>query len=1400
MLDTFAQATDAFHPLVRDWFARRFDAPTAPQVQGWPSIRSGRDTLICAPTGSGKTLAAFLLCLDELVRRAERDQLPDETLVVYVSPLKALTNDVNKNLEAPLTEIVTRAFEHGTPLPTIRTAVRTGDTTVAERGRMLRKPPHVLVTTPESLYILLTAERSRALFANVTTVIVDEIHAVANSKRGSHLMLTLARLDALVTEGGKPKPQRVGLSATVRPLERIAEFLGPDVAVVDVGSRRAMELSVEIPSAELGAVASGAMWSEVYDRVAAMILANRTTLIFVPTRRMSERVAFALEQRLGEGVVMPHHGSLAREARFDAENLLKNGTLRAVVATASLELGIDIGSVDLVVQLGTPRSIATALQRIGRSGHWVGATPRGAIFAMTRDELLECSALVRALRGGEMDALHVPESPLDILAQQIVAACAAHAWNADALYDLVRSTYSYRNLPRKDFDAVVSLLADGVATARGRSGTFLHYDRVNGILRARRGARLAAITCGGAIPDTANYAVIAEPDGHLVGTLDEDFAIESMAGDIFLLGTNSWKIRRVENSVVRVEDAHGSPPTIPFWNGEGLGRTFELSQEVAKLRTDLDECDDERACAMLVNACGLERSAAEQAVMYVRAAKAALGVIPTDRTVVAERFFDEGGGMQLILHAPFGARINRAWGLALRKRFCVGFNFELQAAATDNGIVISLAEQHAFPLEAVFEFLKSASVESVLTQALLPAPMFEARWRWNATRALAIARFRGGRKVPPQLLRMRANDLLAAVFPDQVACPENLTGPIRIPDHVLVRETIANCLNEAMDLDGLHRVLSDIESGAIRTVAIDTAEPSVFSHEILNANPFAYLDDAPLEERRARAVTLRRTTRDDLNGAGILDPNAIAEIAQESWPVVRDADELHDALATLIILPSSPCHPERNDIPQPCHPERSIAERCVVEGRAWYDELASQRRATAFHVGDEQLWVCAERLALAKLVYPHAVMQPEITAVEGMSVPSDRDGAIAEIVRGWLECSGPVTVAELAERLSLDADAIARATIKLETEGQVLRGRFSGNDTDEWCNRRVLARIHRLTIGRLRREIEPVTSADYTRFLYRWQHVAPNSRLHGIDGTLQTIRQLEGFEIPAAAWESQILPRRVAGYKPEYLDRLCYSGDVMWGRLSPHPALEPNDDDRRRRVRPTKLAPIALFARASADELIARTVAYDAAGLTQAAREVLTVIEQRGAPFFAEIARATKRMPAEVEEALWQLVAAGLVTADGFDALRSLIDSKRRLGEKGLRARPRSSSGRWTRLTPAVERIDADLFARRLLIRWGVVFRDLTARETLAPRWRELLMALRRMEARGEIRGGRFIATVVGEQFALPDAVDALRAARRDQNGEPFAPISAYDPLQAVNALLPEANHVQELSPSALSS
>jgi ATP-dependent Lhr-like helicase len=1301
-----------FDPLVADWFRTRFAGVTDPQALGWPEIRAGRDVLISAPTGSGKTLAAFLICLDSLVKSARAGTLPDRTDVLYVSPLKALSNDVRKNLEIPLAEI-------GGFASAIRTAVRTGDTTAPERRSMLRKPPHVVVTTPESLYILLTTESGRKMLAGVRTVILDEVHAIAGNKRGSHLALTLARLDALAG-----KPQRIGLSATVKPIEEVARFIGPSTRIVNIGHRREMDLAVEAPKDELGAVASNEMWGEIYDRTARWIGEHRTTLVFVNTRRLAERVADHLSERLGEGAVLPHHGSLAKQLRLDAEAKLKAGELKAVVATASLELGIDIGTVDLVVQIGSPRSIAVALQRFGRSGHWVGAMPKGRLIPTTRDDLIECAAVVRSIRRGELDALEIPQDALDILGQQMVAEAACGEWSEDGMLALARGAYPYRNLETGDFNAMLKMLSEGVTTARGRSGTLLHHDGINRRIRARRGARLAAVTSGGAIPDNANYQVVAEPEGMAVGTVDEDFAIESLAGDVFLLGATSWRIRRVEPGRLRVEDAHGAPPSIPFWNGEAPGRTAELSRAVARIR-ELGDTPE-----FFERECGLDSSGAEQAARYLEAGRAGLGAMPTDRTVVAERFFDEAGGMQLVIHAPFGARINRAWGLALRKRFCRSFNFELQAAATDNGIVISLAEQHAFPLDIVFGFVRTETVDHVLTQALLAAPMFTARWRWNASRALVIPRFAGGRKVPPPIQRMRADDLLAGVFPDQAACAENLSGEPRIPDHPLVKETIANCLHEAMDLEGLRAVLDGIASGAIRTVAVDTAEPSPFSHEIINANPYAFLDDAPLEERRTRAVQLRRTLKpDDGAGVGALDAAAIAQVAAEAWPEARNADEVHDALLTLLVLPPVP------------------------EWETWFRELALARRAQAL----DGFWVASERMAMLE---------------------AGREDCATEIVRGWLEAIGPVTADELASRLHLTRPAVDMALARLEGEGQVLRGSFRpGASEIEWCNRRLLARIHRLTLGRLRNEIEPVSSADFFRFLCRWQHVAPGTQLHGADGLLQVIRQLQGYEIPGAVWESAVLPARVARYGPELLDALCLSGEVMWGRLSESAAST--------RVRPTRSAPLSLYLREDAGWLV-RPAAFRERPFSHAAAEVLAALAKRGASFFAELTRTTGRLASEVEDALWELVAAGRVTADGFENLRALLDPKRRRGEgNGRASRPRHAAGRWTLLEAGAAEALPAKFARQLLIRWGVVFRDLVVREDLAPPWRDLLVELRRMEAKGEIRGGRFVAGYVGEQYALPEAVEALRASRKSaMTGDRFR-LASGDPLNLTGTLIP---------------
>ena len=1399
---------EGFHPLTRAWFANSFAGPTEPQLQAWPQIRAGRDVLISAPTGSGKTLAAFLICLDDLIQRsAAGAALPNHVEVVYVSPLKALSTDIHRNLEVPLAGIAALAAEEGLDLEPIRTAVRTGDTPAGERAQMMRRRPHVLVTTPESLFILLTAERGRRALQHTRVVIVDEIHAMVDDKRGSHLALTLARLDHLVRQSGGARPQRIGLSATVNPIADVARFLQGEAAaepvIVNAGHRRELDLAVEVPDEELGMVATNEMWGQIYDRIAQLVSEHRTTLVFVNTRRLAERVAHHLAERAGKEAVLAHHGSLSRELRQQAETELKAGSLRAVVATASLELGIDIGSVDLVCQIGSPRSIAVALQRVGRSGHKVERShvPKGRFFPTTRDELLETAALVHAVRGGLLDRRIIPDWPRDILAQQLVAATACEAWDEDALFELVQGAYPYRDLPRAAFDEVLAMLSDGIATDRGRHGAYIHRDRVNRTVRGRRGGRLAAMTSGGAIPDNANYLVVAEPERATVGTVDEDFAVESLAGDVFLLGTTSWRIRRVEAGKVRVEDARGAPPSIPFWRGEAPGRTPELSAEVSAVRLRIAElaggsvgngaASGGAAEAFLREECGLNAYGAEQAAAYIRAGVAGLGAVPSVGTVIAERFFDEGGGMQLVIHAPFGARINRAWGLALRKRFCRSFNFELQAAATDNGIVISLAEQHSFPLEAIYRFLGPATVEDVLTQAMLPAPMFTARWRWNASRALAVLRFAGGRKVPPPIQRMRSDDLLASVFPDQVACQENLSGEIRIPSHPLVDETIRDCLHEAMDLDGLRAVIAGIEEGRIEARTIETAEPSVFSHEILNANPYAFLDDAPLEERRARAVQLRRTLPRDAREVGALDAAAIAEVAAESWPVVRDADELHDALLTLSVTPPAP------------------------EWEAWYGELEQARRATSVLVGDRRLWLATERRRLAQALHPGCPLSREVPDVEQPQADS-REAAAAEVLRGWLESSGPQRPGVLAERLALPLPLIEAALARLEGEGQVLRGHFSpsgpagAEDEMEWCNRRVLARIHRLTLGRLRREIEPVSAADFIRFLSRWQHVEPGTRLHGAAGLLQVVRQLQGYEISAAAWEPEVLARRVSGYGPELLDRLCLSGEVMWGRLSPHPAFEaeaPASADepgsgRPRRVRPTRTAPVAIFLREDALWLVPRGGGGEAGcdALSHPARAVLEQLQTHGASFLRDLVRGSGRLASEVEDGLWELVAAGLVTADGFDNLRALIDPKRRRGEgRFRRARPRHAAGRWALIR--AQTLDgeaagpagtgeegAEVFARQLLLRWGVVFRDLIAREALAPPWRDLLRALRRLEACGEVRGGRFVDGFLGEQFARPEAVDALREVRRNRersadNGHLRLP--AADPLNLQGIVVP---------------
>ena len=1374
----------SFHPLVRDWFATQFAAPTGAQAEGWPAIAQGRHTLIAAPTGSGKTLAAFLTCLDGLVRQGLEGEIPDKTQVVYVSPLKALSNDIHRNLMVPLRDLQDLAEARGTPLPDIRVAVRTGDTPQSERQRMAKKPPHVLVTTPESFFILLTSESGRRGLKSVSTLIIDELHAVADDKRGSHLSISMERLVDLSDE----PITRIGLSATQNPIEEIGKFLvgtdnidtngAPDCSIVDTGHAREIDLGIEMPKEyELGPIASHDLWDRTLDRIVELTNGHRTTLLFVNTRRLVERLAHQLSGKIGEEQIVAHHGSMSHERRHEAERKLKDGEVKLCVATASLELGIDIGAIDLVCQIGSPRSVSVLLQRTGRSGHHVGGTPKGRLFPLTRDELIESMALVRAFRHGVLDALTIPDWPLDVLSQQIVAECASRDCGEDELFDLVRRAYPYRNLPRERYAETVKMLADGPAPREGRRRAYLHRDVVNGRLKARRGARIAALTNAGAIPDNASYDVIAEPENTFVGQIEEDFAVESMRGQVFLLGNNAWKIRRVMQGKVLVEDAHGQAPTIPFWFGEAPGRTTELSDEVSDLREGIYErLDSGGAAAWLIEE-GLGRDAAEQAVAYIEEGIRILGTVPTKKRIVAERFFDESGGMQLIVHSPYGSRINKAWGFALRKEICRTFDFELQAAATEDGINLSLGPSLSFPLEDVFKYVPLAKVEKILTQAVLQVPLFPIRWRWDASRALAILRFSNGKKTPPALLRMRSDDLLAAVFPEQVMCQDNaMPGDVEVPDHPLVFETMRDALHEAMDMNGFKRVLEDISDGQVEILARDTTQPSVFSHQILNAMPYAFLDeDNEIGERRSRAVALRRALPEDQRDLASLDMAAIRDAARDAWPLIRDADELHDSLLTLGIMPLEDAHrdPEKRD-----------------QLRDWFDRLANTGRASVATYGEgAKAWVATESVPLMLAAFSDATFEPgTVTLWQSEEEPPTQDDAERILVRSRTECIGPFTADEIADSLGMRRGAVEIALAHLEGTGNILRGRFTpGRKDEEFCDRRILARIHRETIGRLRREIEPVPPATFMRSLIAWQRAAPPWKLRDEGGLLDVIEQLQGFEAAAGAWESVILPSRLVDYLPGMLDELCISGDVAWGRFSRRPI---DEDMPVTKGTLTRTGRISLALRESVPWLLSESQTGEN-GLLGAQGEVLAHLSQAGASFMQDIVTSTGRLPSDVEDALWRLAAAGLVTSDGFTAVRGMINGTakkqpRRAPTYGRGLRRRVPSSRWSLLQGGIVTEDVvEARAWQLLRRYGVVFPELLVRESNAPRWRDLVRVYRRAEARGEIRGGRFVANFVGEQYAIPEAVERLRTMRRTDKDDRLVVLSACDPLNLAGITSP---------------
>jgi ATP-dependent Lhr-like helicase len=1404
-----------FHPAVQAWFGNTFpNGATPAQLDAWPAIASGGHALIAAPTGSGKTLAAFLAAIDSLMREGAAGGLQDVTRVVYVSPLKALSNDIQRNLEAPLAGISAQLMRLGLRAPEVRAQVRTGDTTQSERASMRRTPPHILVTTPESLYLLLTSASGREMLATVRTVIVDEIHAVAQTKRGAHLALTLERLAANASQ----PVQRIGLSATQKPIEEVAQFLvgsgvpgretgitrqspqgqlplgevipvsrpGTGVRIVNSGHIRERDINLVMPVAPLEAVMSGEVWATVYDQLAKLIEEHHTTLVFANTRRMVERVSRHLAERLGETAVAAHHGSLSKETRFDAEQRLKAGSLKVMVATASLELGIDIGDVELVCQLGTPRSISVFLQRVGRANHSVTGVPKGRIFPGSRDELIDCVALLDSVRRGELDRLHIPEHPLDVLSQQIVAEVSAREYGEDELFALMRNAYPYRNLQRHDFDAVVRMLAEGIDTKRGRRGTYLHRDAVNHRLRARKGARLTAITCGGAIPDNADYQVILEPAGTFVGTLNEDFAIESLAGDIFQLGNTSYKVLRVETGRVRVEDAKGQPPSIPFWLGEAPARTEELSMSVSRLREDIEALLPQVTHETIAQAIDtveqryhLVRPAAHQMVEYLAGARAVLGKLPTRETLVFERFFDESGGQQLIIHAPFGARVNRAFGLALRKKFCRTFNFELQAAATEDAIILSLGETHSFELESVARFLNSKTVEDTLIQAMLDSPMFTARWRWNASISLAIRRNMGGKRTPPQIQRMASEDLIAVLFPDQIACAENLSGPREIPDHPLVKQTLHDCLHEAMDIDGLRALLVGLETGAVKVVAKDLPAPSPLAAEILTSRPYTYLDDAPLEERRTLAVTQRRwLDPESAADMGRLDPAAIASVREQAWPEVTNADELHDAMHAMGVITGQ--------------------EGASAGWSSYLNELIDARRATRLHAGQDVFWTCAECLPLIQAVYPQNRLEPPVSPPpEKADKTWQREEAITDLVRGRLQSLGPVTARDLAESLALSLSEINAALIELESEGFVMRGRFTeeastpeavqqADTTLEWCERRLLARIHRYTIKTLRAEIEPVSSADFMRFLLEWQGVTRQPKPEGVESLAAVISQLEGYEIPAAAWESDVLAARLNEYDPHWLDSLCLSGRALWARLTPAKSAG---------AAPVRTTPIALVTRKHWSLWHSLAAApREEVQLSHGARALFEYFNTHGASFFDDLVNGTNLLRSQAETALGELVSAGLVNADSYSGLRALLipsDKKRQLVARRRRVAlfGLEDAGRWSLIRKGAAKNDAEALeqvAEILLRRYGVVFRKVLEREaSWLPPWHALLRVFRRLEAQGKIRGGRFVAGMSGEQYALPDAVASMRAIRKQEAKGDLVSLSAADPLNLTGIVTP---------------
>ncbi len=1441
---------DDFHPAVRQWFADRFGTPSRVQELGWPVIVSaqngtGHHVLLCAPTGSGKTLAAFMWAINRLVLDAENAALPDEISVLYVSPLKALANDIRINLDAPLAGVREMAARRGLDLGTIRAGLRTGDTPVGERAAMLRRPPQILVTTPESLFILLTSPRFRQKLRAVRYVIVDELHAIAGNKRGAHLMLTLERLDRLVMKNDGTRPTRIGLSATLNPIEALAAFLaGADVA--DDGTRnsrpirivraddasRSLDLQIIAPGPELGSLATHQHWEAMYDALAALMREHRTTLVFTLSRRWAERIALALQKRVGLDGVMAHHGSLARVERLQAEQRLKRGELKAIVATSSLELGIDVGAVDLVCQVDSPKTIAATVQRIGRSGHQLGGMPKGRFFALTIDDLLECAAAVRAVRQGRLDEVEIPGGCTDVAAQQIIAIATDEEEVSEAqLLKILRAVENFAALDIRALRQLLSEMATQLPQRIQGANPKIFYDQVNGQVRARRAARIAAIMSGGTIPESGNLDVVVASEGRKIGDVEEDFAQESSRGDIFSLGSMPWRVLGISKNRFLVEAAPGMAPSLPFWQAEALGRSPALSMEVCDLRRTIASFvtaggGDSEAVSWLQSECALQPEAAVQAVAYLRRGLAALHAIPDEQTLVIERFFDGLGGTQIVIHSPWGIRVNRGLGLALRKRLCQSFDFEIQASAIDDAILLALNSRHSFPLEHLLTMVTSRNIRAVLEQALLDAPMFEVRFRHVGTRALSIMRSGRGSKVPAWIQRLRSQELITALFPQRNACLDNRPTLVALPNHFIVTETMRECLEETTDIARLEALLRGLEDRTIRPVLVDSIAPSVFAHRVLLAWDYSFLDDGERANRRSRTVTMNRAMVEDVfrseNLAELLSIEAIQRVTEEiqgtaSSARARNCDELYELIRTHGSLACT-----------------TISDRTVGDGRALLSVLEERGRVWRVRAGSAdspELVVATEDLPLFSAAYPELKAGDSAVLAQPADAVPDSAAAIEEIVRRAMATSGPVVPADLAGRLSLPLDSISSALIALEVKGSVFRGHFSAPTVGvedagyqpatpvvQWCDRHVLERIHRQTLTLLRSSVEPCSDAEFTAFRLKWNGIGDKHASASIETVRRTLEQLNGLAFAPEFWERAILPARATEYRPEHLDLLCMSGEFAWV-TAPF-----TNEATGHRDFPTTVAFLPRKGRC-----------YWPSGETPGDSSTQTVVEvltKFGAQYLDQIAERANLSERDALAAVWRLAAAGMVSNDSFAPLRLLAlepdavklisnqqsssfqqeqRAKRLTGRQdaALRARLQSSlSGRWSivpqlRAGPAASNVhethdphasdDAREIALLLLRRHGILAREMMALEQIDITWQQILFALRRMEYAGTVRRGWFVRALSGEQYALPEALDMLREEREAKGSGALAVISAADPANPFGVLLPGCGIAREV-------